>query len=94
MTYKQFLAALRKTPRTWRINKAGEIRCKKLRCPLGTFMEKDNLPDVDLYESKELPILKSLSRKVADAADNVETKFQRIRGDLLRACSLKERTLA
>jgi len=91
MTYREFLAKLRKTPRKWRLTKAGRIRCQSGACPMGYFSKiyKEPFPKVaaDLLKMKV-----SITVKIAEASDNSWGNAEGpTRRDLLKACGLKEK---
>ena len=89
MTYATFLAALRKTPRKWRINRCEHILLGHM-CPLRAAAGTPGLSFIDAGYALGLDSAKII--EVATAADNTHAEFKRIRRDLLKACGLKERT--
>ena len=93
MTYKAFLAALRKKIKEenirWHITRSGEIRTKDGRCPLGIFTVSDAPWGEDA--TKEFGLERDASHYISDAADWRKTHYPDVRRDLLRACGLKER---
>jgi len=95
MTYKAFLAALRKTKRTWRVEPDGLIRCAKGACPMGVLMKDHPTPGPALA-SEELGLKYSTAYNIMCGADSplrlLKKKSEhQARRDLLRACGLKER---
>lgn len=102
MTYKQFLAALRKTPRTWKLIDQGyalrSIRCTGLRCPLSVVFPKPyprdregifRLPNPTVF-AEVTGLDTQIAFRIAAVADGM-AKYPSIRCDLLSACGLKER---
>ena len=91
MTYATFLAALRKTPRKWRISFSGAIRIPgglAQQCPLSSLVGKG----VGYYdEGAKLAGVTKMDNRIVRAADNCAGHSKRIRRDLLKACGLKER---
>ena len=86
MTYKQFLARLRKTPRKWRLVEGRKIRCGN-RCPMEVAcgLRAGDYGIADIAGG----VLKV--EKIAFAADEKDRSTHTIRRDLLRACGLKEK---
>lgn len=92
MTYDEFLAALRKTPRDWRLTQFGALRryTKPLReCPLSSVTGCND----DFLSPKVAAVKLGLTMKEGEdiifAADNCFAD-PRIRSDLLAACGIKE----
>ena len=83
MTYRQFLAALRKTrtTMTWHVHRDGDIESTS----------RNHCPVTAVWNAREF-LSARLERKIMDAADAREDFSPRIRRDLLRALGLKERT--
>lgn len=101
MTLEEFVDALRKTPRDWRLEEWRPMQLKKIRrgsgddrqCPLhavaGTTM-KNALATAQ----QALGMEQEESWKIVDAADgsfyDVRTELVTLRAQLLEACGLKE----
>jgi len=89
VTYKDFLAKLRKTPRQWRITSLGQIRCASDACPMGALFPGVRLPlPEDVADEGDLSL--GVALRIARAADGVILGSQ-TRRDLLKACGLKEK---
>ena len=92
MTYAQFLAALRKTPRRWEII-GGEIRCRikgHTYCPI-TAVEGGQITLGRFDQAAiNLQIARTVVETIVPAADNWTICNSRTRRDLLKACGLKE----
>lgn len=92
MTYDQFLAVLRETPRTWRVTPEGWIRSGESDCPLTEgckYLTGQQYP-VREWESavKAMHLPKPLARMIWPAADNAEGHDPKVRRDLLAATGL------
>ena len=90
MTYKQFLAALRKTPRRWRIDN-DFIRCRGGlydTCPITEVSPNHTHPKNWISAARLLGLRPSVAKRVVIAADDWGN--QKTRRDLLKACGLKE----
>ncbi len=96
MTYDQFLAALRATPRTWQVLKKGRvpmwIRFEEGGCPLTKVCEQvtGRLYSTSRYmaAAERMGLPKSIARKVWRAADNWRMQDPGVRRDLLVATGL------
>jgi hypothetical protein len=93
MTYPEFLDALRKTPRDWKLESDYEfIRRKGHRywqCPISALRNKASGDYRDAAARMGLDI--QLAREIAHAADRTgleNEKIAAIRRDLLEACGL------
>lgn len=88
MTYKQFLTALRKTPRQWKIIDGG-IRYRetsRLHCPLSKVA---GVYYCDVWTAQDvLKMDRDLRVRIMKAADGGTSTIRR---DLLKACGLTER---
>lgn len=93
MTYEEFLAALRKTPRDWRLSTLG-IRCGHYpaqNCPIsavtGNLEHYGNPFDAG---NRVLKMDAAEVNEIVAAADNWPSADPHIRRDLLAACGIKE----
>ena len=98
---QNFLDRLSKTPRTWKINTAGQIRNEAGQCPICAVAVPD-LSKIDLLVDqscyimwwehyKELGLSKRDARLIVLSADHdVQAFFTDYREPLLRACGLRE----
>ena len=91
MTYKQFLAALRKTPRTWRVIYGGLMRTPINCCPITAVDPLKLSPSLFALSAEAIGLSQSTAERIVYAADNSAPHDRRIRRDLLKACGLKER---
>lgn len=95
MTLTEFLAELRKTPRTWRLDDGAYIRCEK-DCPLtavawSALTQRFSRADFHLA-GHALGLHRGTTYMVAGAADGEPDKAadRRLRKQLLEACGLAE----
>jgi len=96
MTYKQFLAELRKTPRQWKTThllevSQGCIRYKKeLTCPMQKLAGVDQYTDV-VFCAVTLGLSRNVANRILHGADGWPS-YKKTRRDLLKACGLKEKS--
>jgi len=97
MTYQEFLAKLRETPRTWRLTRYDCIR-SGVCCPITALAQPrrrnanhyaDVAVDIGLA-SMVRPQGFALTHEIIDAADKNQAYSRRRRRDLLAACGLPE----
>lgn len=92
MTYEKFLAALRKTPRDWRLDRLKRIRCGvENHCPISAVT--GNIEDYRDPVTAGVGVLnldRTDAEGIIDTADNSAVAVPRIRADLLAACGIKE----
>ena len=90
MTYKEFLARLRKTPRRWKLVGGKKIRCEN-RCPLEVaYGLKAGQYDMAEVTDRNYLDVESIAL-AADQRDYLTSSEATVRRDLLRACGLKEK---
>ena len=96
MTYAQFLAALRKTPRKW-VFQNRMIRCKrgrsgnKVTCPITEVEPKHSSPKDWRSAADNSNLRRETAKRIVTAADASFWAKPQIRRDLLKACGLKEK---
>lgn len=105
MTYEQFLAALRKTPRKWYLNSSNAIRLKAgsardgTHCPITVFpvngyhANRDDANTHALYLGLTEELADRLIRAADDTCDE-GAEDTAVRIDLLRACGLAKQAKA
>lgn len=86
MTLNQFLKELEKTPRRWRADRRGHLRCATGRCPLEAVGETSM--GGFFHAAKTLGIPTSQRRRIVSAADGAA--YPKLRARLLKACGIKE----
>lgn len=92
MTYDEFLAALRKTPRDWRLEGCALRRGERGHhvCPIAAVTGCDDDLANPWSAASRLGLSADEGRKIVNAADHFPSISPGIRADLLAACGIKE----
>jgi hypothetical protein len=97
MTYLEFLAALRQTPRTWLISATGCIRqrpsIEKVCCPITAVEPSHRSPMFACDAARALGLSEDLRNTIIYAADglyfSLNPGLTSVRRDLLDACGIQ-----
>jgi hypothetical protein len=93
VTYKEFLAKLRKTPRKWLLEELPTdnmaIRFRDGACPI-QHLSGLTLYDNALVGAIELGLSRNIEKRIIAAADGWHGN-EKTRRDLLKACGLKKK---
>lgn len=87
MTYRQFLEALRQTPRDWEIFPGPRIRRDGNQCPVSALRQADET--IAMGVGLNLGMRTCVVHRIMNAADGYGAN--KTRRDLLEACGLKEK---
>lgn len=92
MTKAEFLAALRETPRDWRLGHEGQIRDFHNCCPIEKMAGVQPVFGAWAYGAFSIELDYMTAHDVMLASDNAPEADPLLRKELLAACGLSEET--
>lgn len=90
MNRTQFLAALAKTPREWRLTAGVLIRLDETQCPITALASPPESSSTASAVAERLNIDHNLCGRICAAADKAGRYSHKLRAELLKACGLAE----